>query len=337
MKDGSGAERRRPTSIDVAREAGVSQTTVSLVLRQVATRRISPRTEQRVREAAERLGYRPNEAGRTLKAGSSRLIGLVVPDVTDPYFTTVMQGAEAEAWESNHVVGLVENRGESGLPRLVDAVLGSWMSGLIVCATTPVELAGLAAVAHRTVALDGHSDKLKASITYDIAGGMASAIGHLLELGHRRIGQISTDTTAQTVERRRRAFDEHVPDGPRLVIPYPLDVDRSTREIRQLLSAESRPTAVVCDTDVVAAVTLAAAADVGLTVPDDLSVVGFNDSDIAKFARPALTTVALPARQAGALATSLLIQNQPEQRSHTFTPKLVVRDSTGRPPSGRRR
>ena len=319
----------------MAREAGVSQTTVSLVLRQAATRRISARTERRVREAAERLGYRPNEAGRTLKAGSSRVIGLVVPDVTDPYFTTVMQGAEAEAWESNHVVGLLENRGESGLPRLVDAVLGSWMTGLIVCATTPVELAGLAAVAHRTVALDGYSDGLKASITYDIAGGMARAIGHLLELGHRRIGQISNETTAQTVERRRRAFQDQVPDGPRLVVPYPLDVNRSTPQICRLLSTEPRPTAVVCDTDVLAAVTLAAAADVGLTVPRDLSVVGFNDSDVAKFARPALTTVALPARRAGALATSLLVQAQPEQRSHTLAPSLIVRDSTDRPPPDR--
>jgi DNA-binding LacI/PurR family transcriptional regulator len=327
-----GARRPRPTSFDVAREAGVSQTTVSLVLRQAATRRISPETEERVRRVAERLGYRPNEAGRTLKAGGSRLIGLVVPDVTDPYFATVMQGAEAVAWEANHVVGLLEGRGEAGLARLVDGVLSSWMTGLIICAPTPAELAGLQPIASRTVALDGHRDDLKASITYDIAAGMAQAVGHLTALGHTRIGQVSTGTEAQTVERRRVAFDRCVPDGRRVTVAYPLDVERTTADLAAFLAANPGLTALVCDTDVLAAVTLAAARDVGLRVPADLSVVGFNDSDVARFTRPALTTVALPARRTGALATSLLLRGSSEERAYVLEPALTVRDSTA-PPS----
>jgi LacI family transcriptional regulator len=334
VTDGSGVERRgRPTSFDVAREAGVSQTTVSLVLRQAASRRISAETERRVREVADRLGYRPNEAGRTLKAGGSRLIGLLVPDVTDPYFTTVMQGAEAAAWESNHAVGLLEGRGETGLSRVVDAVLSSWMTGLIVCAPTPAELAGLKPIYNRTVALDGAGRGLKASITYDIAAGMRQAVEHLVELGHSRIGQVSTDTDAQTVERRRLAFDEMVPDAPRLRVRYPLDVERTTADLARFLSGGRRLTAVVCDTDVLAAVAMAAAYDAGLSVPEDLSVVGFNDSDVARFARPGLTTVALPARRAGALATSLLVGGTAQDRGHVLAPSLTVRGSTARVPA----
>jgi LacI family transcriptional regulator len=119
-----------------------------------------------------------------------------------------------------------------------------------------------------------------------------------------------------------------VPDGRRLSVAYPLDVERTAADLARFLSTPPRVTAVVCDTDVLAAVALAAARDNGLSVPEDLSIVGFNDGDVARFVRPSLTTVALPARRAGALATSLLIGGTPVRREHILTPSLTVRDST---------
>lgn len=333
---GSAASRggpriRRPTSFDVAREAGVSQTTVSLVLRQAHRGRVSPETVARVLEVADRLGYRPNEVGRSLKGGASRLIGLAVPDVTDPYFTTVMRGAEESAWASNHMVGLLATRGKESVGRLVDAVLGSWMTGLVICGPTPSELAGLAAIADRTVVLDGDAPDLRASIAYDIHAGMTAAVEHLTALGHTVIGQVTSTSEAQTVQRRRDSFERLRPRAPRLSVTYRLGAGQTIRDVTAFLRTNTDITALVCDTDTLAAEVLAAAADLGLDPPRDLSVIGFNDSDLARTVRPALTSVALPAADAGALAIELLTNQRSAERRHTLATQLVVRDSTTTP------
>ncbi|WP_168200774.1 LacI family DNA-binding transcriptional regulator [Allokutzneria sp. NRRL B-24872] len=320
----------------MAREAGVSQTTVSLILRGADSGRVSPATVRRVREAAEALGYRPNEAGRSLRGVPSRLIGLVVQDATDPYFAMVLRGAADSAWSSRHMIGLVEGRGVDGLSEVVDAVLGTWMSGVIVCAPTPDELAVLAPIADRVAVLE-HPARAPCTVTavvdYDVRAGMAEAVGHLHSLGHTRVGHVRAEGNATTFVERRIAVRARY-RGPELVVPQPFDTPVSTERITEFLRSNADLTAIVCDTDVLAAKVYVAAQRCSIPVPQRLSVVGFNDSPLTTALEPALTSVALPAERAGHLLARSLIDPGHRRPHELLVPTLTVRASTARNADG---
>ena len=331
----TGPVTRPPTSHDVAVEAGVSQTTVSLVLRGAAEGRVSEQTQSKVLRAAKTLGYVPNEAGRLLRNSASRLLALVVPDVTDPYFTAVMRGAESEAGRGGMVLSLLEARTVDTLSRVIGSVRSRWMTGLIVCTPEDAQVDMLAAVMDHTVLLDGYDSRAHACIQYDIGDGVHQAVDLLHDGGHRHIGHIASAATSSTVQTRDATMERLVPGSPRCEVIYPLEPDVAGRQVRRFLEEHPELTAVVCDTDSLGLVALAAASDVGIKVPDQLSVIGFNDTFEAQIARPALTSVSLPMEEAGALATRLLLDRHPDPRHVVLPATLSARASTASVRPGR--
>ena len=318
-----------PTSHDVAIAAGVSQTTVSLVLRGAAEGRVSEGTQTKVLKAAEALGYVPNEAGRLLRNSPSRLLALVVPDMTDPYFTAVMRGAEGEARSKGMVLSLLEARTADTMGRVIDSVRSRWMTGLVVCTPDEKHIRMLAGVMDRTVLLDGYDDEAHACIEYDIADGVRQAVDLLRGHGHHQIGHLASAATSSTVHTRDATIEDLVPGAPRCEVVYPLEPEVASGQVRRFFGEHPELTAVVCDTDSLGLVALAAASDLGIPVPGRLSVVGFNDTFEARVARPALTSVSLPMEHAGALATKLLLDTRPDPRHVVLPASITPRASTG--------
>jgi DNA-binding LacI/PurR family transcriptional regulator len=312
----------------VARRAGVSQSTVSLVLSGKSAGRISARTEEAVRRAAEELGYRPNAAARALRTGVARTVGMVVTDVTHPFFGFVLRGAQRAAWRAGYAVALVDvaNDPDQELATF-EALRAGPTDGFMFFTIEPPERSGEHMVAIE-VAPPG-----MASVRFDVERGTELAVGHLLELGHERIGHIASDLDGQTFRRRRARLEALVGSAPRVQSPFRFEPARSAA--LRLLDVHDRPTAVFCDDDILAGGVYLAARDLGLRIPADLSVVGFDDLPFARVLEPPLTTFAIDPEEAGATAFEMLralIAGEPAGPDRVLPGELVVRGSTGPPP-----
>jgi DNA-binding LacI/PurR family transcriptional regulator len=320
----------RVTSVDVARRAGVSQSTVSLVLSGKGRGRISARTEEAVRAAAVELGYRPNVAARTLRTGVARTVGLVVPDITNPFFGPMLRGAQAAAMRAGYTVMLVDiARDRTWEAQSVEALLAGPSDGLLLFAAAlpPGET-------RPAIAIERLPGELPV-VRLDVDDGIGQAVDHLLGLGHRRIAHLAAAFEAPTFELReagirRRLAAAGLDDPPtvhaRITIPH------AAEAARELL--ESGATAVLCDDDVLAAGVYVAARERGIRVPRDVSVVGFDDLAFAIALDPPLTTVAADAEQLGAVAFDALaaaLAGDEPPADQVLPVRLVVRGSTAPP------
>jgi DNA-binding LacI/PurR family transcriptional regulator len=328
--------RQRVTSVDVARHAGVSQSTVSLVFSGKAPGRVSEATQERVRSAARELGYRPNVAAQALRLGSSRAIALLVPDVTNPFFSRVLRGAQRAAQAAGYTVVLVDTgRDRQWAEQSFEALRAGPADGYLLFEVMVPE--GLGPDQH-VVVMEREAPGRR-WVRFDAEGGAAAAFGHLLELGHRRIGHLAASFDAPTFHLREAA-------RRRVLTEAGLDPDtlpRATTEIaiRSAHDAagpllDERPTGVFCDDDLLAAGLYMAARERGLRIPRDLSVVGFDDMDFAPALEPPLTTVALDPEKMGATAFELLEAQMAGRRTRRrviLPGELLVRGSTG-PPGG---
>jgi LacI family transcriptional regulator, repressor for deo operon, udp, cdd, tsx, nupC, and nupG len=324
----------RITSIDVARAAGVSQSTVSLVFSGKGQGRVSEATQEHVRRCARELGYRPNVAAQALRLGSSRAVALLVPDITNPFFSRVLRGAQRAAQAAGYTVALVDTANDRRWEaQSFEALRAGPVDGYLLFEVTPPE--GLAAEDH-VVLIESEAPK-RSSVSFDALDGARAAFDHLIELGHRRIGHLAAAFDAPTFDLRERARRAAFavagldPESqPRLATPISID---DARDVGLGLLAEE-PTAVFCDDDVIAAGMYLAARERGLRIPRDLSVVGFDDMDFARVLEPALTTVALDAELLGATAFELLEERMAGKRPRrpvVLPARLVVRGSTGPP------
>ena len=322
----------------MAREAGVSQTTVSLVLSGKAAGRVSATTAQAVRRAAKRLGYRPNAAARALRSGSASAVGLVVSDVTHPFFGRTLRGAQRAAWEAGHGVVLIDDfYGAAWGDGSVEILREGAVDGFLFFAADPppsLRRPGAPPI----VLVEARRDRLP-YVRLDVEAGTTAALAHLDGLGHTRIGFVSSAIGGQTFDRRVAVWEAFLRD--RGVDPASLPSPSSAFDAAStlamghaLLADPNRPTAVLCDDDVLAAGIVAAAARTGVAIPGELSVVGFDDLDLALLATPPLTTVRCDAEALGAAAFELLLARLQggRPRSRTLPTELVVRDSTGPPP-----
>jgi DNA-binding LacI/PurR family transcriptional regulator len=317
---------KRPTSRDVARVAGVSQSTVSLVLAGKAEGRVKPETGQAVREAARRLGYRPNLAARNLRLGRTRTVLLVVPTLASPFFGAVYTGAARVAGERGFGI-VVHPWNDDAIParspvdiEAIDGVLASSIGGGVT---------GLGDVP--LVVLDNDPAGPAPAVNFDVAGGMRAVAGHLTRLGHRRIGHLASAVDAWTFHVRGEVLAATAPVTARATTA--IDITAARTAALTLLDRPGRPTAVVCDDDLLAAGTYKAARALGLEIPGDLSVTGFDDILVATALEPELTTVRLPAEDLGARAmTALLARLDGEDPVYVSLPgELIVRDSTAPP------
>ncbi|GAA4225077.1 LacI family DNA-binding transcriptional regulator [Actinomadura meridiana] len=341
----------RPTSRDVAHEAGVSQSTVSLVLGDKWPGRVSPATARSVRSAAERLGYRPNTAARNLRLGTTRTVLLMVPTLSAPFFGPVYTGAARVA--ARHGFGVVVSTWPddpaahpSGSPtggpfaaphEAIDGVLASSLatSSMITSATPGMSGAGTTPV----VTLDsGPAGDLVPTVDFGVADGMRAITAHLVGLGHRRVGHVAAAVDQWTFHARADALTAAVAALPGVSVvrdSCAIDVASAKDAATRLLERSDRPTALVCDDDQIAAGAYKAARALGLDVPSDLSVTGFDDVLLATALEPELTTVRLPAEEMGAQGMTALLDllagRRPEPR--VLPGELIVRGSTAPPPA----
>lgn len=335
----AGAEAGRPTSRDVARAAGVSQATVSLVLGDKWRGRVSERTAAVVREAAEELGYRPNLAARSLRLGRTRTALLVVPALTNDFFARVYTGAAAVA--ARHGFGVVLYPSPEGVGPARDpfASARAALDGVIASSMAAQALTAIRGTDLPLVMLDSDPADTGAAahVNLDIADGMRQVADHLFALGHRRIVHLASAVASWTFDVRAAAL--HTATGAVAgahvdTVTAPLDVD-SGREaaVRALTAPGPRPTALVCDDDILAAGACKAARRLGLRVPEDVTVTGFDDLALATAVEPELTTVRLPAEQVGERGMTALLDvldgRRPEEGS--LPVELVVRGSSAPP------
>ena len=323
--------QNRVTSIDVARRAGVSQSTVSLVFSGKSRGRVSEATEERVRRSARELGYRPNVAAQALRLGVSRAVALLVPDITNPFFSRVLRGAQRAAQAAGYTVALVDTANDRRWEaQSFEALRAGPVDGYLLFEVSAPEALG---PDQSVVVMETDAESCP-SVRFDAEAGAAAAFGHLLELGHRRIGHLASAFDAPTFHlreaARRRVLGEAGldPDAqPRALTA--IDIDHACEAAGPLL--DERPTAVFCDDDVIAAGLYLAARERGLRIPADVSVVGFDDMDFARVLEPPLTTVALDAERLGATAFELLearMAGRRTRRAVVLPAELLVRAST---------
>ncbi len=312
----------------------MSQSTVSLVLSGKSAGRISARTEEAVRRAAEELGYRPNMAARALRTGAARSVGLVVPDVTHPFFGLTMRGAQEAAWSAGYAVALVDVPLDRPLEAPLEALRAGPADGFIYFSVEPpARRPG----GERIVVIEAEPEGLP-WVSLDTAGGTDAALAHLIELGHRRIAQLGSRVQYPTFRIRKARWEaalESVGVEPSadLWAGSGFDFDDAARAAGDLLDAADPPTAIVCDDDILAGGVYLAARERGLRIPEDLSVVGFDDLPFAHVLSPPLTTVSADAERLGAVAFKALaaVMAGEEVAGQTLPVELVVRGSTAPP------
>lgn len=340
----------------MAAAAGVSVTTVSHVLNDVASARVSPETRRKVRDAAALLGYGPDRLAQALRSRRTGILGLVSEDLgTTPHACRVIHGADQAARARGYALMVAgagpASPGPSPVPDSpepeslepgVAALLDRRVDGLLYAAAhhrelpPPAGLGRVPAVLVNAVAADA---SLPAAVP-DEYGGARAAVEVLLRAGHTRLGFLNTTADVPAARRRLQGFSETLAaaglpagsDAAPVAAGSP-DSAGGHAAARRMLQAGNPPSAVLCFNDRMAAGVYRAAAELGLAIPRDLSVVGFGDEPIAESLYPGLTTVALPYRQMGAWAVNRLIdvlegpRTGPASLPATLACTVVTRES----------
>ena len=328
---------------DVAAAAGVSLGTVSNVLNR--PERVSAATRDRVEQAMRELGFVRNESARQLRAGRSRTVAFVMLDATNPFFTDVAQGIEEAAEDQDLSVFLCNshNRPERELAYL-RRLEQQRVQGVLVTPIDPdsVALTELAGRGTPVVVVDRtRSDDDLCTVSVDDVLGGRLAVGHLLDLGHRRIAYIGGPEHVGQVRDRRAGARQALaaeglsPDDLVVLSTEALTVAEGLAAGERLagLPRRTRPTAAFCANDLLALGLLQRAVSLGMRVPEDLAIVGYDDIDFAAAAAVPLTSVRQPRLLLGRTAAELLLEEaeHPDGHRHqhvVFTPELVARTST---------
>jgi DNA-binding LacI/PurR family transcriptional regulator len=327
------------TTHDVAARAGVSQATVSLVLGGNPRARVAQATRERVMRAAAELGYRPNIVARGLVRGRSYALGVVVPDLSNPFFLDVASGVQRVAEEAGYAVLLCDAR-ETSAARHLDQLRARQVDGVVIDAVGAAALPDGDPAGLQVVLVDEPSERWP-GVASDAAAAGRTAAEHLLALGHRHLAFVGPANEAHTFRMRERGFvarlrEAGVPLSSERLRRCLVSVADGQRAMRALLALRPRPTAVFCANDLLAVGALKAALTAGVAVPGEMSIVGCDDIEMARVVTPELTTVAVPARELGARAARLLLRrlDHPEEETRPGRPlpvRLVTRGTTAPP------
>lgn len=328
------------TSIkDVAKRAGVSIATVSHVLN--GTRHTRPQTKEQVLTAIRELGYSQNQAARNLARGTSTILGVIVSDVRNPFFPEITAAFQEQAL-AHDMDALVINTNYDAQRTLnsVKRLIGMQVPGVAIFTSQidehVVDLLRQRRIA--TVYLDlGKVGTAVSNIVLEYAQGIEASMQHLWDLGHRRISYISGPTGMLSIARRKEAFLQSAAKLGVEVVSI-VDSDFTARGAYQAcarLLEHDRPTAIMTGNDLTAIGVLHRAYDARIRVPDDLSVVGFDDILLAEFTQPALTTVTVPRPELGKIGFETLwaMIADPERagREIRVPTQLRIRQTTGAP------
>ncbi|MEQ8438080.1 MAG: LacI family DNA-binding transcriptional regulator [Ilumatobacter fluminis] len=322
---------------EVAEIAGVSIATVSNVLNRPEL--VADPTIERVRAAITETGYVPNASARQLRVGSAPTINVVIPDISNPFFADLTSGVERVAAERDLAVLIASTEGDADREaRYLRTIVEQRPTGVLI---TPADTThdALALLGDRlpVVLVDRHSDGDTSSVSVDDVRGAAIAVDHLAELGHRRVTWVvGPDSIPQCAERTdglTAAAARHD------IAVTTMRVDHLTvaegRSLAASLDVDDLPTAIVCANDLLALGVEFALLERGVHIPDDVSVVGFDDIEFGAAAAVPLTSVARPSAELGAAALELLLgeRDDPDHspRQIRFEPSLSVRRSTAAP------
>lgn len=330
---------------DVARRAGVSTASVSRVLNHPDA--VSPGLRQRIEAAVAELGYIPDAAARAMASRRTRTIGAIIPTVDNAMFARGIEALQGYLAQEGYLLLLSTSGYDPEVEaRLAQNMVSRGIDGLILRGDTHTDgLRRLLATQRIPFINVGvhHPDKPYASVGTDNETAAWRACRYLVELGHRRIGMVAAlsarnDRAAARIAGVRRALDEGGLDlRPEWFLEVPYRLDDARQAARDLLSLPETPTAVVCGNDVIAYGVLLQAERHGLAIPDDLSVMGFDDLEWSRHLRPSLTTMHVPTDEVWARAGEYLVRalaGQPTVRHYEVEVSLVVRESTGRPRPG---
>jgi len=346
--DGAGRAARKPMSLKkLAEHLGLSPATVSLVInRSTVADSIPQDTKDRIFAAARKFKYRPNFFARSLRTQRSFTIGVIVPEVSDGYSASVMSGVEAYLLQEGYFYFVASHRHRADLideyPRMF---LERSVDGLIAV-DTPWHLN----LSVPVVTVSGHHDvKGVVNIVLNHQRAAEVALKHLFHLGHRQIAfikgqEFSSDTEVRWSNIERVARQLGVAINPRLVVQ--LEGDSPSPQLgyvatRRLLAAGEPFSALFAFNDISAMGAIRALRESGLRVPEDVSVVGFDDIQSAAYQNPSLTTVRQPLREMGRAAAEILLKriNRPGvdlHDKHTVEPELIIRETTSTAPDGKR-
>jgi LacI family transcriptional regulator len=323
----------------VAKRARVSIATVSRTLHNSAS--VSPETAERVRRAIKDLDYRPDTSAQTLVSGRSRILGLVVSDITNPFFPELVRGFQDVALENGYDVMITATNYESDrMSHSVNRMIDRKTDGVAIM-TSEMDRSLIDQLASRNVPLVfldvGKVRKGVCNIKVDYAQGITQAVDHLRALGHTRIAFISGPSALKSARVRRDAFlhclGRRVSEHSDLVEEGNHKVDGGLTAITRLLQRENPPTAVLASNDLTAIGALRGIRQAGLRIPDDVSVIGFDDIDMAQFTEPPLTTVRLLRSELANLACNALLQSiKGNMKGAEFGigTHLIIRESTGK-------
>ncbi len=333
----------KPTMKDVAAKAGVDTSTVSRALGDDTRRMLSADTVERVLAAAEALGYRPNALARGLRMQRSNTIGMIVPDLTNPFFPPVVRGLE-DAFEVRGYTLIVTNtdndeeRERSALRSLLDRQVDA-----LVLATAHVESDGLGPEARSipTVLVNRRSDddRVSSVVPHDEAA-VREVAAHLAQLGHRSVAHIAGPQALSTGRDRRSAFQDACIEAglgePTIEIADAFVLEQGQAACRRLLARDTDITAIFAANDLLAVGALRTMREIGVRVPDDISLVGYNDMPLVDLIDPPLSTVHVPQYEMGREAARLLLMELEGEdgirgRSVQLPSHLVVRGSTAAP------
>ena len=330
---------------DVAKRAGVHPSTVSRALNERTAAMVSQETAERVREAAAELGYRVNRVARGLKMRRSLTIGMLIPDITNPFFPGMVRGAEDRLHESGYTLVLADTDNDPAQDRLHrDVMLERQVDGLLLATSRRRDavVEELAASDVPFVLVNRTVDRGRvAAVIPDDHAGTALAVEHLYDLGHRVIGQVSGPPLTTSGSRRAAGViaavhAQGLEPGPSAEASA-FTIDAGREAAGSVLDTDPRPTAIVAGNDLIAIGVLDAAAARGLSCPQDFSLVGFNDMAFVDRLRPPLTTVRIDEYELGLRAARLLLSliEDPTTPRETvmLAPELVVRASTSRVPA----
>ena len=329
-----------PTIRQVAERAGVSPTTVSHVINQ--TRFVSAETQRRVQEAMAELGYRPNILARSLRRGETHIIGLILPDSSNPFFAEIGRKIEEAAFQENYNVILCNTEGDIEKERRYVDVLGKKQVDGIIFVGTGDQADSLQNLFEQDIPVvlvdrDLPNLEVDAVLTDNLQGGQL-ATSLLIQLSHQRIGCITgpshINPSAQRVTGYRAALEAAGrPVDENLIKRGDFHPQSGFSNALCLMQLPDPPTALFVCNDLMAIGALSAAVEVGFKVPEDLSVVGFDDIELACYTIPPLTTIAQPKNMIGQRAVDLLIsriadKSSPVERVMLPT-ELIVRQSSG--------
>lgn len=320
---------------DIAHIAEVSPSTVSRALHDHP--RISKATRYRIQELAREMGYIPSQVARNLVTKQSATIGVAIPEFSDPFYMGILSGIEGIAIANNYdlIVGSFEHDPKRER-KLFDAFEEQWLAGLVIAGTL-VDDAYLTRSRKALPAVLVNKPDYPYAVDIDQEQGSHQAVTHLVSLGHRRIAYIGLNVASESESRRyagyAKALATHgLRDDPDLRVDGNGGIAGGVIAAENLLAQPDPPTAIFCYNDRTAIGAIHALHRSGLRVPADVSVVGFDDLEIASYVNPPLTTIRQPTDELGHRAATMLFDllNDRPVAPQKLTPQLVIRQSTRR-------